>query len=281
MNGSEQYDVDILNVGDNFFETMDFKLVEGRGFRKDSQTDINESVIVSEEMVKVFGWDDPLGQKLIWMDTVSLYVVGVMQDAFLEGLWEPITPLMLRYVAEEDYHYLTVKTSAEKITEVNDYLEDAWKEVFPDKMYSGGYMDESMSEAALVNKNVLKMFGFLGVVAAFMSVIGLFSIVSLSVLKRMKEVGVRKVLGASISHLMFILNKNFLIMLVIASVIGSGLTFAIANPFMDMIWTYHAQPGIISFGSAILMLLFFALATISLKVYKAATSNPTKTIRSE
>ncbi|MEM8566705.1 MAG: FtsX-like permease family protein [Bacteroidota bacterium] len=281
VNGSEQYDVDILNVGDNFFETMGFKLIEGRGFRKDSQTDISESVIVSEEMVKVFGWDDPLGQKLVWMDTVSLYVVGVMQDAFLEGLWEPITPLMIRYVAEEDYHFLTVKTSSEKVIEVNGYLEEKWKEVFPDKMYSGGYMDEDMSEAALVNTNVLKMFGFLGVVAAFMSVIGLFSIVSLSVLKRMKEVGVRKVLGASISHLMFILNKNFIIMLIVSSVIGSGLTYAIANPFMDMIWTYHAEPGIAAFGAAILMLLFFALATISLKVYRAATTNPTETIRTE
>ncbi|MEM7107656.1 MAG: FtsX-like permease family protein [Bacteroidota bacterium] len=281
INGSEQYDVDILHVGDNFFETMDFKLIEGRGFRKDSQTDISESVIVSEEMVKVFGWDDPLGQKLVWMDTVSLYVVGVMQNAFLEGLWEPITPLMLRYVAEEDYHYLTVKTSSENIIEVNEYLEGTWKKVFPDKMYSGEYMDEDMSEAALVNNNVLKMFGFLGILAAFMSVIGLFSIVSLSVLKRMKEVGVRKVLGASIAHLMFILNKNFLIMLIIASVIGSGLTYAVANPFMDLIWAYHAQPGIAAFGAAILMLLFFALATISLKVYRAATTNPTETIRTE
>lgn len=281
VNGSEQYDVDILHIGDNFFETMDFRLVEGRAFRKDSKSDMEESVIVSEEMVKVFGWEQPLGQKLVWMDTVSLYVVGVMQNAFMDGLWEPITPLMLRYVPEEDYHFLTVKTSVDKLTDVNDYLETTWKQVFPDKMYTGGYLDENMSEAALINNNVLKMFTFLGVVAAFMSVIGLFSIVSLSVLKRMKEVGVRKVLGASISHLMFILNKNFVIMLIIASILGSGLSYAIANPFMDLIWTYHTAPGFVSFGAAIFILLFFALATISLKVYRAATTNPTETIRTE
>ncbi|MEM1408990.1 MAG: FtsX-like permease family protein, partial [Bacteroidota bacterium] len=135
--------------------------------------------------------------------------------------------------------------------------------------------------AAIVNDNVLKMFAFLGLVAAFMSVIGLFSIVSLSVLKRMKEVGLRKVLGASISHLMLILNRKFIIILMIAAVIGSGLTYAIANPFMDMIWTYHAEPGIPAFGTAILMLLFFALSTISIKVYRVATANPTETIRTE
>lgn len=281
ISGSEQYDIDILHIGDNFFETMDFKLIDGRGFRKDSQTDMQESVIVSEELVKVFGWKEPLGQKVVWMDTVSLYVVGVMQNAFIDGLWEPITPLMLRYVPEEEYHFLTVKSSAEDLIDVNKYLESKWKEVLPDKMYTGGYMDEEMSDAAIVNNNVLKMFTFLGLVATFMSIIGLFSIVSLSVLKRMKEVGVRKVLGASISHLMFILNKNFIVMLMVAAVVGSGLTYAIANPFMDLIWTYHAEPGFVSFGAAVLMLLFFALSTISIKVYRAATTNPTETIRTE
>ncbi|MGD1961263.1 MAG: ABC transporter permease [Fulvivirga sp.] len=281
ISGSEQYDVDILHIGNNFFETMNFKLIDGRGFRKDSQTDITESVIVSEELVKVFEWEKPLGQKLVWMDTVSLYVVGIMQNAFLDGLWEPVTPLMLRYVPEEDYHFLTVKSSADNLIKVNEDLETTWKEVFPDKMYTGGYMDEEMTDAAIVNDNVLKMFTFLGLVAAFMSVIGLFSIVSLSVLKRMKEVGLRKVLGASISHLMFILNRKFIIILMIAAIIGSGLTYAIANPFMDMIWTYHAEPGIPAFGTAILMLLFFALSTISFKVYRAATANPTETIRTE
>ena len=281
INGSKQYDVDILHIGYDFFETMDFKLVDGRGFRKDSKTDMEESVIVSREMVKVFGWDNPLGQKLVWMDTVSLYVVGVMQDAYIDGLWEPITPLMLRYVPEEDYHFLTVKASNDKLIQVNEYLEESWKKIFPDKMYSGDYMDQEMSEAALVNNNILKMFGFLGVIATFMSVIGLFSIVSLSVLRRMKEVGVRKVLGASISHLMFILNKNFIIMLMVAAILGSSLTYAIANPFMEMIWTYHAQPGLAAFGVSIALLFVFAMSTISLKVYRAAMVNPTETIRSE
>lgn len=281
INGSETYDVDILHIGDNFFETMDFKLIDGRGFRKDSKTDMDESVIVTEEMVKVFGWEKPIGQKITWMDTVSLYVVGVMQDAYIDGLWEPITPLMLRYVPEDDYQFLTVKTTKDNLVEMNEYLESSWKEVFPDKMYTGDYLDEEMGDAAIVNNNVLKMFGFLGTVAMFMSVIGLFSIVSLNVIKRMKEVGVRKVLGASIKHLMFILNKNFIIILMIAAVIGSVLSYLMANPFMDMIWTYHADPSITTFLFSITILLIASLTTISFKVYRAATASPTDTIRTE
>ena len=280
-NGSEEYDVDILHIGDGFFETMDFTLLEGRNFRKDSKNDMDEAVLVSEKMVKVFGWDEPLGQKLVWMDTVNLYVVGVIQDVFTNGLWNPVEPVMLRYVPEEKYEFLTVKTSAGKLTDVNEYLEDAWKAQFPDKMYSGRYMDENMSNAANVNDNILKIFGFLGVVASFMSIIGLFSIVSLTVLKRMKEVGVRKVLGASISHLMVILNKNFVIILIIASLIGSVLSYLIAEPFLGMIWAYHVEPGVLTFVLAVSGLVLLALITISFKVYRAANTNPTQTIRTE
>jgi len=281
VNESEEYDVDILHIGDNFFETMEFELLEGRKFTKDSKNDMDEAVIVSEEMVRVFDWEEPLGQKLVWMDTVNLYVIGVMKDAFIEGLWEPISPLMLRYVPEEDYHFLTVKTNKANLIEMNDYLENKWKVVFPDKMYSGDYLSEEMSSAATVNDNILKIFGFLGVVASFMSIIGLFSIVSLSVLKRMKEVGVRKVLGASITHLMFILNRNFVIILLIASLIGSILTYLIADPFLGMIWAYHVEPGISTFLLAVGALVILALLTISLKVYRAANTNPTETIRTE
>lgn len=280
-NADKEYDVDILHIGNNFFETMDFKLLKGQGFRMDSETDMKESVIVSEEMVKVFGWEEPIGQKLIWMDTVPLYVVGVMQDAYTNGLWQPINPLMVRYVPEAEYEYLTIKAASTDLIDINEYLESEWKVLFPDKMYTGQFMDGQLSEASLVNTNILKMFGFLGVVATFMSIIGLFSIVSLNILKRMKEVGVRKVLGASVGQLMTILNKNFIIILLIASVIGSTLSYMMAGAFMEMIWTYHVDPGIISFLLSILLLFVISIGTISIKVYAAATTSPTETIRAE
>ncbi|MTI20188.1 FtsX-like permease family protein [Fulvivirga sp. RKSG066] len=281
VNAEKEYDVDILHVGENFFETIDFELLEGRGFRKDSKTDMKESVIVSEELVRVFGWDKPLGQKVVWMDTASFYVVGVMKDAFLDGLWGPIDPLMLRYVPEEDYQFMTVKTNTTDLISTNDYLEEEWKKLHPDRMYTGDFMDDELSQASLVNGNIMKLFAFLGVVATFMSVLGLFSLVSLSILKRMKEIGIRKVLGASLSHLMLILNKNFVIILLIAAGLGSVLSYMLADALMGSIWEYHVTPGALSFILSIALLMVIALSTIGLKVYKAAVSNPTETIRSE
>lgn len=281
INGTKEYDVDILHVGEDYFETIDFELLEGRGFRKDSETDMNESVIVSEEMVRVFGWDEPLGQKLIWTDTATFYVVGVMKDAYLDGLWGPINPLMLRYVPEEKYEFMTIKASSEELIAVNEYLEKEWKSMFPDRMYTGGFMNDELSEASLVNNNILKLFGFLGVVATFMSILGLFSLVSLSILKRMKEIGIRKVLGASLTHLMLILNKNFVIILIFAAMLGSVFSYIMADALLGSIWKYHVTPGALSFLLSIAILMVMALSTIGAKVYRAAVANPTETIRSE
>ncbi len=150
-NADKEYDVDIFHVGENFLETMNFTVLEGRSFKKDSETDFAESVLVSEEMVRTFGWEDPIGQKITWMDTVQLYTIGVIKNAYVEGLWSPLEPMMLRYVPEKDYRFLTVKTAPSDLVKVNESLEEHWKEMFPDKMYTGEFLDDEMSEAALVN----------------------------------------------------------------------------------------------------------------------------------
>jgi putative ABC transport system permease protein len=101
--GTLEKEVDIMEVGDNYFEAMDMTLLSGRKFHKDSETDRKESVIVTEELVKQFGWtDNPIGKRLVWMDTVQLYVVGVAKDVFARALWQPVGPLMIRYVAPQN-----------------------------------------------------------------------------------------------------------------------------------------------------------------------------------
>jgi hypothetical protein len=281
ISGDKEYDVDIFHVGESFFETLNFKLIDGRKFRVNSETDMQESVIVTEEMVRVFGWDEPLGQKVIWMDTVSLYVVGVMKDVYTDGTWAPLSPMMLRYVPEDKYSFMTVQFKADDYIETNEFLKAEWKKLFPDKMYTGLPLDEELSNSAEVNNNVLTMFGFLGVIATFLSAMGLFSLVSLSILKRMKEIGVRKVLGASIPNIMNLINRNYMIILIIACLLAIGPSYFLADSLMDSIWTYHVTPGFMAFGLSIALIIVVALSTVGLKVFKAASANPTETMRME
>lgn len=277
----KEYDSDILHVGENYLEAMNFTILEGRTFRENSQSDFKESVLISEDFVKTFDLDQPIGTRVTWMDTVDLYVVGVVKDVYMGGLWEPIEPLMIRYAKPENYRYLTIKASPGNLVEVNEYAKEKWIELFPDKMYSGIYLDSDLSDTSELNGNIIKMFGFLGGIATLLSAIGLFSLVSLSIVKRTKEIGVRKVLGASIAHIIGLLNKTFVIILLIASILGSIMSYYLSDMMMASIWTYHINPEITSFLMSIIFILFVSFLTIGVKVFRAASANPVNALRAE
>jgi len=278
---SKQLEVDIIDVGDEYIETMGLHLVQGRDFQKDSDTDKKESVIVTEKLAKSFGWDNPIGKEIIWMDSVQLFVVGVVKDVYTQGLWRELEPLMLRYTGKENYTHVIVNAPLDKIRDVNKAMEADWKQIFPNRLYNGRFLDEIMVEATTVNDNIVKMFVFLGIVALMLSATGLYTLVSLNIIKRMKEIGVRKVLGASVSNITRIINTEVVIILLVASVIGSGLSYLAVDGLMDSIWDYYKSPSGLTFALSILLLFFISGITIVYKVLSAAMVNPVDTLRSE
>jgi putative ABC transport system permease protein len=278
---SKQLEVDIIDVGDEYIKTMGLHLVQGRDFQKDSDTDKKESVIVTEKLVESFGWDNPIGKEIIWMDSVQLFVVGVVKDVYTQGLWRELEPMMLRYTGRENYTHVIVNAPINKIRDVNKAMEADWKQVFPNRLYNGRFLDEIMIEATTVNDNIVKMFVFLGIVALALSATGLYSLVSLNIIKRMKEIGVRKVLGASVSNISRIINTEFVIILLVASVIGSGLSYLAVDGLMDSIWDYYESPTVLTFVLSIALLFFISGLTIAYKVLSAARVNPVNTLRTE
>src|SRR6187551_275341 len=186
----KEIEVDILDVSADYISTIGITLKEGRNFELDSETDRKESVIITEGLASKFGMVKPIGKEIIWMDTVHYYVVGVVKDIYNNGMWEKLEPVMFRYAPKDNINHILVKASAENLISVNQFMEKKWKEIFPDKMYDGNYMDEEMVEADTVNSNLVKMFVLLGIVALMLSITGLFTLVSLNIIKKMKEIGV-------------------------------------------------------------------------------------------
>jgi ABC-type antimicrobial peptide transport system permease subunit len=279
---SLEREVDIFDIGDNYFEAMDMKLLAGRNFMKDSQTDRKESVLVTEEFVKQFGWtDNPIGKRVIWMDTVQLYVVGVVKNIYARALWEPIQPLMIRYTSPAQYQQLVIKTEPEKIASVNEFMEKKWKEVFPNTVYNGQMIDQELQETNEINSNIMTMFGFLGFFAALMTGIGMYTLVSLNIVKKMKEIGVRKVLGASILNIAGVINLEFIVNLGIATIVGGGLGYFMADSLMDSIWEYYLKLGILTLLVSVLAMVILAFASVGYKTISTASLNPTKTLRDE
>jgi putative ABC transport system permease protein len=279
---SIEREVDILDVGDNYLDVMGMTLVAGRGFQKDSETDRKESIIVTEEFVKEFGWkDDPIGKRIVWNDTSQLFVIGVVKNIFSRALWEPIEPTMIRYTAPDKYKQLVINTDVDKVKSVNEFMEKKWKEVFPNTVYGGQRIDQELAETDEINRNLTSMFGFLGFFAALMTGIGLYTLVSLNIVKKMKEIGVRKVLGASISNIASVINYEFIINLGIATIFGSVLGYLAANWLMDSIWEYYLKLGFISLGLSVLAMISIAMLSVGYKTISTASLNPTKTLRDE
>ena len=279
---SLEREVDIFEIGDNYFEAMDMKLLSGRNFQKDSETDRKESILVTEELVKQFGWtDNPIGKRLVWMDTVQLYVVGVVRNIYARALWEPIQPMIFRYTSPDKYQQLVIKTDPKKMAAVDEFMEKKWKDVFPNTVYNGQMIDEELQETADINNNIVTMFGCLGFFAALMTGIGMFTLVSLNIVKKTKEIGVRKVMGASVLNIAGVINMEFAVNLAIATVIGGASGYFMADSLMDSIWEYYLKLGVITLTISILLILIVAIASVGYKTISTASLNPTKTLRDE
>ncbi len=279
---SLEREVDIMDVGDDYLEVMDMALLSGRKFLKDSETDRKESILVSEEFVKKFEWkDNPIGKRIVWMDTVQLFVVGVIKNVYPRALWAPIEPLMIRYAAKDKYQQLIIKTEPKKLASVNEFMEKKWKEVFPNTIYAGRMIDQNMQESNEINTNASIMFSFLGFFAALMTGIGLFTLVSLNIEKKMKEIGVRKVLGASVGNIAGVINFEFISNLGIATVIGGALGYFAADALMGSIWKIYQKLTPITLSLSIGAMVAVALLAVGFKTINTAMLNPTKTLRDE
>ena len=160
-------------------------------------------------------------------------------------------------------------------------MEKKWKEVFPNSVYNGQWIDQELQETNDINKNIVTMFGFLGFFAALMTGIGLYTLVSLNIVKKMKEIGVRKVLGASIPNIARIINSEFVINLGIATVFGGAAGYFASDWLMDSIWEYYQKLNIMGLTISIMFMVVIAILAVGYKTITTASLNPSNVLRSE
>lgn len=281
--GELEYEVSVFDIGLNYVESLGFNVKEGRAFdQSNAQLDKASSILINERFASQFGWTEPIGQKVTIQDTLSLTVVGMLEDFYTWGFWGSIDPVMFRLKDDNELSMLIAKVPNEQLGATIGYLEDTWTELIPNRP-TNVYTHEAsvLGEAKDVNINILQMFLFLAAIAVVLSAIGLFTLVSINIQSRIKEIGIRKVLGASVVRIATIINRPFLIIVGIASVIGAVLGTFLAGGLMGTIWTYHVTPNIISGLIPVLIILIIAFVSISGKVLKAAKRNPVDSLRYE
>ncbi len=278
---SKEAEVDIIEVGDNYLKTMGLDLLQGRDFIKDSRSDENESIIITENMAGLFGWERPIGKEVILGDSLKLIVVGVVKDVYTYGLWREMEPMMIRYILPEKYDQIIVSADPEDVANVNADMKNKWSSLFPSRLYNGKMLITGIKEVTDLNKSIMQVYAFLAAIATLLSATGLYTLVSLNIIRRMKEIGVRKVLGASVYNIYKIVNMEFLIILIIAFGLGSLASYNLTQAVMGSIWKYYQSANVFSFAIGIALMVIVSIFTIGYKVFAVATMNPVKTLRDE
>jgi putative ABC transport system permease protein len=275
-------EVDMLNVGDDYFKTVNVRLLSGSGFQKDKSSDINESIIVNEEFVRIFSLgSEPIGKRILLNDSSPVYIKGVVKDVYLQALFQPLSPLAFRYVPEAEYKYLVASADPNDLVALNTQFKKSWQKIFPTQLYPGKLMESRMVMALEHFDSVVILYSFLGLVAIIMSISGLYSLVSLNLQRRTKELGLRKLLGASLSHIVVQSGKMFMVIMVISFITGSLLGTFMVNAMMDSVWEYYEAVDGLVITLAISILVCIAVATIGYKIKRVATANPVDSLRYE
>jgi len=279
----KQIEVEVMDVGPDYLTVMGVRLLDGRLFDKSrAEADVsNKSIIINQKMVNDFGWRNPIGMTITVYDTTRLTVIGVVKDFYVNGFWAKINPVMLRLSASDKYNILVVKAEPEDLPGVLDYLSLKWKSQNTNFIFGAMLQDDTLKEGKAINDSILKVNVFLAIVATLLSLIGMYNLVSLDIIRRTKEMGIRKIQGASVPLIMYLVSRKFLVVLLIASVLGCTGGYFMSNMLMGSIWKYFVQikPGVLILSASIMFIA--TVLTIIFKIGKAALRNPVDSLRYE
>jgi hypothetical protein len=278
--GAVEREAAIYRVGFNYIETMKLRLKSGRSFDEKINTDTADAVMVNETLAREMKWDNPIGQTLTINDR-SYQVIGVLNDFYNRGTWGPISPVVMRVTPQRNYTMMGVLIRPDNIQETYSYLKNTWIRLFPHEPYQAMFQNPVLAEALMITESITKLMISISVMAIAIAVMGLFALVSLTIARRTKEIGVRKVIGASVSHIVSLVNFEYIWLLVIGLGIANLAGYFLNQMLLDSVFYYNAGVGIGTLIGANLVILMIVIITISSQVWKVATANPVESLRYE
>ncbi|HAM09930.1 MAG TPA: hypothetical protein DCP74_06580 [Bacteroidales bacterium] len=279
----KQLEVDVFDVGPEYLKTMGLRLVEGRLFEelRAAADRTNSSIVVNRKFVKDFGWDDAIGKSVTLYDTTRLTVIGVVEDFFHNGVWRAIEPSMMRLSTDDNFNILAVRADKPDLPEVLEYLNQKWKKHAPNSLFNGMLQEDLMKEGKDINDSIMKVNIFLAVTAALLSLIGMYNLVSIDIIRRTKEMGIRKIQGAPLINITWLASRKFMSVVLIASLLGSTGGYYLSKSLLDSIWDHFVDISVITLILSSFILIFATTITLSYKIVTAALRNPVESLRYE
>ena len=274
-----QISLDVLMTEWDFEKTAGLKFKQGRPFSRDHRTDSN-GVILNEAALKMIGYKDPIGKTMKSGDR-QINIVGVIENMIIQDPFRPVNPTVIMFNAGSSINYIFVRlkegASLKASLAAMQPIFDKYNPAFP---FEYKFSDEQFEYKFNLEKQVGKLAGILAVLAVFISCLGLFGLAAFMAERRTKEIGIRKVLGASLVNLWTLLSKEFVLLVAAGCLIASPVAFLLMK---DWLQTYDYRINIQwwVFVVAGIVALVIALLTVSTQAVKAAAANPVKSLRSE
>jgi len=273
--------LDLYFVDFDYINQFKIKMVAGRGFSKDFATDTTQAMVLNEAAVKMFGYKSPqqaIGKRFKQWGREGK-IIGVAKDFHFRSLQQPIKPLSMR-IEPGGCNLVTANVSAANVAATLNAIENKWKTLIPNRPFSYYFLDEFFDKQYRSEERFGKLFLNFAVLAIFISCLGLLGLASYSTIQRTKEIGIRKVLGASTSNIVNLLSKDFLKLVAVSALIAFPIAWFSMHKWLED-FAYRVGVSWRVFLAAGILATLIALFTISFQAIRAAIANPVKSLRTE
>jgi ABC-type antimicrobial peptide transport system permease subunit len=271
-----------FEVGKDYLSLMGMQVKSGTDFSAvNPVTGSATTVLVNETFVREIGGGQDLVGATLQFDSATYRIAGIVADFMPDSPFEPMAPAILRCAPEENLRYCIIKTRPEDLQKVYADMEATWKQLFPYQPFTGFYQDEVLKRALEISNNLSLTLSWFSIITLLLTVSGLFAIVSLNALKQYRGLALRRVLGATDSHIALHLNRNFLLVIGLALLAGSAGGYVFALALMNGIYKLHAGvSGVVIVAAIVLVLLALAL-TLWLKLKEILRANLMEALKAE
>jgi putative ABC transport system permease protein len=275
---NKKIDADVIRTDHNFLNTLEIDLLEGRNFSLKFPSDCTDAAILNQAAVKQLEIDNPIGQniKFWWKDQK---IIGIINDTYFHSLYEEKTPTII-ICNIWAYKVILVRILNGDIGKTVNFIERKWYEFFPSFPFDYSFMDEKFDQAYKADMCLGKLIGYFAFLAIFVACIGQFGLVLFTTERRTKEIGIRKVLGASIPNIVIMLIKEFIILIIAASVIAYPFAHYIIKIWLQN-FAYRIDIGLGTFFLSVIIALIITLITVGSQAVRAARANPIDSLRYE
>ena len=268
-----------VRVSHDFIPTYGMEMASGRNFSREFPTDLKEAFILNEEAVRKIGWtaENALGRSFKYGSRTGA-IIGVVKDFHFESLHQPIAPLVL--YLQPDYRHVSLRLRPENIPQTMAYLKDRWSELRPNYPFDYFFIDENFDSLYRSEERLGQIFGVFSLLAVGIACLGLLGLASFSAERRIKEIGIRKVLGAAMPGLLLLLSRDFTRWVLAANLIAWPLAYLIMGRWLQN-FAYRVGLRLTDFILAGVLAFAVALLTVSFQTVKAALGNPIDSLRYE